>query len=239
MVYECMSNVRILHNPARCRVPETSLRPDDLRLLYAVTGGQWFLMRLHLHMCFFTFTFTITVLKPRAPPAALATPLLLTLSAIAPSFSSSSCIFRCLVILHSRIESNLPHLEVLQQGLFPGDVKYLSQPEFLNLPAHFHPILIDRIVDFIYTSDYHFCPADDDVTKLKQKDFVFHHATLLPAINANKSAMAAALVGIRDYEFHLRMYALAEELDWDALKSAAYAKLSVPLTRSTLDLQRH
>ncbi|EFQ85416.1 hypothetical protein PTNB73_03236 [Pyrenophora teres f. teres] len=104
-------------------------------------------------------------------------------------------------------------------------VKYLSQPEFLNLPAHFHPILIDRIVDFIYTSDYHFCPADDDVTKLKQKDFVFHHATLLPAINANKSAMAAALVGIRDYEFHLRMYALAEELDWDALKSAAYAKL--------------
>ncbi|CAA9962335.1 Erv26 multi-domain protein [Pyrenophora teres f. maculata] len=192
-----------------------------------VTGVRewWFLMRLHLHMCFFTFTFTITVLKPRAPPAALATPLLLTLSAIAPSFSSSSYIFRCLVILHSRIESNLPHLEVLQQGLFPGDVKYLSQPEFLNLPAHFHPILIDRIVDFIYTSDYHFCPADDDVTKLKQKDFVFHHATLLPAVNANKSAMAAALVGIRDYEFHLRMYALAEELDWDALKSAAYAKL--------------
>lgn len=34
-----------------------------------------------------------------------------------------------------------------------------------------------------------------------------------------------ALEGIRDYAFHLRMYALAEELDWDALKSASHAKL--------------
>jgi hypothetical protein len=55
-------------------------------------------------------------------------------------------------------------------------------------------------------------------------DFKFYNATLIPDANPPTPA-TTALVDIRDYMFHIRMYSLGEELDYDALKAAAHAKL--------------
>ncbi|KAH6866699.1 transmembrane adaptor Erv26-domain-containing protein [Alternaria rosae] len=98
----------------------------------------------------------------------------------------------------------------------------LNPPEFVNLPPHFHPILVDRIVNFIYTSDY--LVVQDGTKQLIQKNFKFYHATVVPDINP-PTAATTALVDIHDCTFHLHMYALAEELEYDALKSAAHTKL--------------
>ncbi|KAF1945462.1 DUF396-domain-containing protein [Clathrospora elynae] len=96
-------------------------------------------------------------------------------------------------------------------------------PTFVSLPCHFHPILMDRVVKFIYTSDYEFGPSG--IRELKQKDSGFHTASLIPETDS-PTAATNALVGIRDYAFHLRMHALGEELDYDALKTASSAKLA-------------
>ncbi|KAI4624924.1 uncharacterized protein J4E87_005405 [Alternaria ethzedia] len=112
--------------------------------------------------------------------------------------------------------------KALQEGLFPGGATIPNPPEFVNLPPHFHPILMDRIVNFIYTSDY--LVVRDGSKQLIQKNFKFYHATVIPDVNP-PTAATTALVDIHDYTFHLHMYALAEELDYDALKSAAHTKL--------------
>jgi len=91
------------------------------------------------------------------------------------------------------------------------------------LPPNFHPILVDRIVTFIYTADYEMVPLGEG-TQLKQKHFSFYNASFIPADNP-PSPEVTALVNVRHYTFDLHMYALAEELDYPALKSAAYAKL--------------
>jgi hypothetical protein len=94
----------------------------------------------------------------------------------------------------------------------------------VNLPAHFHPILVDRVVNFIYTSDYDFDPASKGIIELKSENFNFHNATFIPTDNPPSPAVTA-LVGIQNYMFHLHMYALAEELNYDALKAVAHSKL--------------
>ncbi|KAL1793371.1 hypothetical protein ACET3X_008353 [Alternaria dauci] len=98
-----------------------------------------------------------------------------------------------------------------------------SPPSFVNLPSHFHPILVDQVVSFIYTSDYKFFPGLKG-DQLKQSTVKFHHATLIPNEDSPSPA-TVALVGIVEHAYHLHIYALAEELDYDALKSAAHAKL--------------
>lgn len=74
----------------------------------------------------------------------------------------------------------------------------------------------------VYTSDY--LVVRDGSKQLCQKNFKFYHANLIPNINS-PTAATTALVDIHDYTFHLHMYALGEELDYDALKSAAHSKL--------------
>ncbi|CAI9635294.1 unnamed protein product [Alternaria burnsii] len=98
-----------------------------------------------------------------------------------------------------------------------------NRPSCVHLPAHFHPILVDRIVNFIYTSDYRFIPGSEG-GQLKQTTFKFYHATLIPN-EIPPSPATVALVGIAEYAYHLHIYALAEELDYNTLRSAAHAKL--------------
>lgn len=102
-----------------------------------------------------------------------------------------------------------------------------NPPTLVNLPPNFHPILVDRVVSFIYTSDYDFVP----ITKghiLKPDLFHLDNATFIP-VEDPPSPAVTALAGIYDYKFHLHMYALAEELDYAALKAATYAKLVAQL----------
>ena len=81
-------------------------------------------------------------------------------------------------------------------------------------------ILIHSIV---YTSDYRFLPGSEG-GQLKQTTFKFYHATLIPN-EIPPSPATVALVGIAEYAYHLHIYALAEELDYNTLRSAAHAKL--------------
>ena len=75
----------------------------------------------------------------------------------------------------------------------------------------------------MYASDYHFDPAGRPIT-LKPQNFTFNNATFIPTEDVPSPA-TTALAGISNYMFHLRMYALAEELAYDALKTTALAKL--------------
>jgi hypothetical protein len=88
---------------------------------------------------------------------------------------------------------------------------------------HFHPILVDRIVNVMYASDYDFDPAGRTID-LKPENFKFNNATFIPTEDVPSPAMTA-LADIQNYIFHLRMYVLAKELDYDALKTTAHAKL--------------
>lgn len=81
-------------------------------------------------------------------------------------------------------------------------------------------ILIHSIV---YTSDYRFIPGSEG-GQLRQTTFKFYHATLIPN-EIPPSPATVALVGIAEYAYHLHIYALAEELDYNTLRSAAHAKL--------------
>ncbi|KAF1836578.1 hypothetical protein BDW02DRAFT_493360 [Decorospora gaudefroyi] len=113
--------------------------------------------------------------------------------------------------------------KMLQEGVFPGGTMPPSPPTFVHLPERFHPILVDRIVSFIYTSDYAFGPRGVGHV-LEQKDFEFKNATLIPD-GSSPTAATPTLVGIHGFAFHFRIYALAEEMEYDALKSAAHHKL--------------
>jgi hypothetical protein len=81
----------------------------------------------------------------------------------------------------------------------------------------------------VYTSDYSF--LGDSRKQLTHQNFRFYHATVIPDASPLNAA-TTGLVGIRDYAFHLHMYALGEELDYDALKTAAHAKLAQTLVNA-------
>ncbi|KAI8935919.1 hypothetical protein NX059_007427 [Plenodomus lindquistii] len=121
--------------------------------------------------------------------------------------------------------------KMLQDGLFPGGEMHPDPPKHVNLPPNFHPILTDRIVNFIYTSDYDFdTSTSKNVTQLTQENFNFHNCTFIP--DAQPPAPATvALAGVRDFMFHLHIYALGEELQYPSLLSAAHAKLIEILIR--------
>jgi hypothetical protein len=83
----------------------------------------------------------------------------------------------------------------------------------------------------VYTSDYGFTSSSTD-RHLEKSNFKFYNATLIPDVNPPAPAVTA-LVGCQDYKFYLHMYALGEELDYEALKTATHAKLCAWL------VQRH
>jgi hypothetical protein len=70
-------------------------------------------------------------------------------------------------------------------------------PTLVNLPPHFHPILVDRLVSFIYKSDYDFDPVNKG-NDLKSDSFSFYNATFIPT-DAPSSPTVMALLGIRNY----------------------------------------
>ncbi|KAG9196321.1 hypothetical protein G6011_01442 [Alternaria panax] len=96
--------------------------------------------------------------------------------------------------------------KALQEGLFPGG----DEP---------------KSAKFLYTSDYKFLPGSEG-DQLKQSTFEFYHATLIPN-KLSPSPATIALVDTIEYAYHLHIYALAEELDYETLKSAAHAKLTI------------
>jgi hypothetical protein len=96
-----------------------------------------------------------------------------------------------------------------------------NPPTLVNLPEHFHPILVDRMVKFIYTSNYKFDPTHKG-NFLGQDNFKIYHATFIPAGTPPSSAVTA-LVGIPKHMFNLRIYALAAELKYPHLKAFAFA----------------
>lgn len=121
--------------------------------------------------------------------------------------------------------------KMLQDGLFPDDALHPDPPKQVNLPPNFHPILVDRIVNFIYTSDYAFDPSNlRSTSRLTHENFKFHNSTFMPPINPPTPAMIA-LAGIHDFMFHFHMYSLGEALQYASLKSAAHAKLYDTLLR--------
>ncbi|KAF1845755.1 uncharacterized protein K460DRAFT_284625 [Cucurbitaria berberidis CBS 394.84] len=104
--------------------------------------------------------------------------------------------------------------KMLQEGLYPGGAPNLSPPTLVNLPPHFHPMLVDRIVCFLYRGSY---SIDNFSTTAP-----LPHATHAPD---SSSPEAYRIPNLPNHMFHLHMYALAEELEYDALLSAAHAKL--------------
>ncbi|CBX90318.1 hypothetical protein IAQ61_001813 [Plenodomus lingam] len=121
--------------------------------------------------------------------------------------------------------------KTLQDELFSSDALRSDPPKHVILPPHFHPILMDRIVNFIYTSDYTISTSRaKPITKLSAQNFTFHNATFIPPIEPPTPAMIA-LAGIQDCIFHLHIYHLGEDLQYPSLKSAAYAKLTDLLIR--------
>jgi hypothetical protein len=81
------------------------------------------------------------------------------------------------------------------------------------------------LVSFIYTSDYHLHPLRRDLRELNQEDFSFFNASFIPADDPPSPAVTA-LVGMHHDMLDLHMYALAEELDYPALKTVSLAKLT-------------
>ncbi|KAF2854656.1 hypothetical protein T440DRAFT_551734 [Plenodomus tracheiphilus IPT5] len=106
---------------------------------------------------------------------------------------------------------------------------HADAPKHVDLPLNFHPILMDRIVSFVYTSDYAIDPSSSSpsakpVTQLTNENFNFHNSTFVPAAHPPSPA-TIALVGVRDCMFHLHMYSLGEQLNYPSLKSSAHGKL--------------
>jgi hypothetical protein len=96
------------------------------------------------------------------------------------------------------------------------------QVQYVSTAFGVHELLTDCKISVVYTSEYQFVNGGDK--QLRQKVFKFYHATFTPDANPPTAAMTA-LVDMHDYAFHLHMYALAEELDYDAIKSTAHTKL--------------
>jgi len=114
--------------------------------------------------------------------------------------------------------------KILEEFVFPGAATQAHPPTEVDLPSHYHPILIDRLVTFLYTSDYKFDPKGGDAQELKPGNFDFYTATHVPADNP-PSAAVTALVGIRKHTYSLLLFALAEELAYPALQTSAYDAL--------------
>jgi hypothetical protein len=115
--------------------------------------------------------------------------------------------------------------KALEDNIFPGRLAQQDSPAHVNLPAHHHPILVNRAVTFMYPSDYQFDPASNASEELKPDKFSFYNATFVPADSPPSPAVAAMLV-VRKHIFHLCMYALAEELAYPALRASAYDVLT-------------
>lgn len=110
----------------------------------------------------------------------------------------------------------------------------------ITLPQECDAILVDRSVSFLYTKDYEVPPngfilPHDIVRK-------FNDASFIPADMKNVRE-PAILSCSPDHMFHIHMYSVAKQLRYEALKTAALAKLlhvlnmSLPcLTRASLDL---
>ncbi|KAJ4344587.1 uncharacterized protein N0V89_012331 [Didymosphaeria variabile] len=85
----------------------------------------------------------------------------------------------------------------------------------VNLPDRFHPLLVDRLVSFIYTSSY-------AVDARAVKNTTLHHHAALPS-GATPTSFGLSMDAA---EFQVCMYGIAEVLEYTALMTFAYSKLS-------------
>jgi hypothetical protein len=98
----------------------------------------------------------------------------------------------------------------------------LQQPDSdhasrIILEPEFHPFFVDRLVSFLYTSDY--------TSRAKTQGVVpaLPNHTALPTGTISATWYDIPCIG--ETSCHVRMYGLAESLDYPALKTCAYGKL--------------
>lgn len=130
--------------------------------------------------------------------------------------------------------------KVLQDSIRPGNVsaRHLQQlnlifsstdsvvkvassspPECANLPSRFLPILVDRIVEFIYTGTY--------TTERDLEPMLIRHATTFPEGMKPTSYHQPNLDGAK---FHMHLCGLAEELEFSSLYQHAHKKIAYLIT---------
>lgn len=118
--------------------------------------------------------------------------------------------------------------KMLEEFVFPRGATQAHPPTEVDFPSHHHPVLIDRLVIFLYTSDYKFDPKGGDAQELKPGNFDFYTATHVPA-DIPPSAAVTALVGVRNHTYSLLLFDLAEELAYPALQTSAHDALIASL----------
>jgi len=85
----------------------------------------------------------------------------------------------------------------------------------VDLPATFHPVLMDRVVEFIYTGTY----AEHEFVELR----LIQNATSFPGDSEAKSFARPDLDGAK---LHMHMCAVAEELEFPSLYALAHSKMA-------------
>ncbi|KAJ4301088.1 hypothetical protein N0V90_003178 [Kalmusia sp. IMI 367209] len=116
----------------------------------------------------------------------------------------------------------------LEQVLFPSSQLAFNgeRPDNATLPEIYHPLFVDRLVSFLYTSDY---SIDDNAIV----STLYHH-TALPG----GSTPTYFEFPLSPTQFHVCMYGMAELLDYAALKTCAHTKLVQSFVFNTKDAQR-
>ncbi|KAH4417155.1 hypothetical protein HBH92_063200 [Parastagonospora nodorum] len=103
----------------------------------------------------------------------------------------------------------------LQNSIFPGDTSSSTPAASVDLPATLHPVLMDRVIEFIYTGTY----ADSEFPELR----LIQNATSFPEGSEAVSFARPDLVGAK---FHMHMCAVAEELEFPSLYALAHNKMA-------------
>ncbi|KAJ4984494.1 hypothetical protein SVAN01_10046 [Stagonosporopsis vannaccii] len=111
-----------------------------------------------------------------------------------------------------------------------GQTMKQNLPISITLPHKCDPILMDRLVTFLYTTDYNSLPPNKGRTTVEIIE-LFENAFFVPTYRSSVRE-AAILTGNPDHTFHLHMFALGEQLKYNALKTVARAKLLQVLTVS-------
>jgi hypothetical protein len=85
----------------------------------------------------------------------------------------------------------------------------------VDLPATFHPVLMDRVVEFIYNGTY----ADSEFPELR----LIQNATSFPG---DSEAVSFARPDLVSAKFHMNMCAVAEELKFPSSYALAHNEMA-------------
>jgi hypothetical protein len=92
-----------------------------------------------------------------------------------------------------------------------------NPPNFVNLAPKYLPILVDRVVEFIYIGNYALWS-----TEKNNESMLIHHATGYPDGICGASYPQPKLIGAK---FHMTMCDLTEDLQFTSLYEHAHKKM--------------